>query len=128
MNQSQNEKKTLTAYGIRSRHGLNNSLLLPVEAIDRAMQEFAAQEVKENEGKWMTAANDATNEGLSHYTDQVKQVTEERDKSVEMLSESLIQLKYLDNRFPTGSTPNVVSRIATFLNSLNAASSDTGGR
>lgn len=52
---------------------------------------------------------------------QVRQAAEERDKAVEALSESLIQLKYLDNRFPTGSTPNIVARIETFLNSLNAA-------
>lgn len=59
---------------------------------------------------------------------QVKQVTEERDKSVELLDESRVQLQYLDKRFPTGTTPNVVSRIETFLNSLNAAGSDTGNK
>lgn len=59
---------------------------------------------------------------------QVKQVTEERDKAVELLDESRVQLQYLDKRFPTGTTPNVVSMIETFLNSLNAAGSDTGNK
>lgn len=51
---------------------------------------------------------------------RAKDTTEERDKAVELLDESRVQLQYLDKRFPTGTTPNVLGRIETFLNSLNA--------
>lgn len=62
----------------------------------------------------------------SYAAQQVEQVTKERDKAVDLLDESRVQLQYLDKRFPTGTTPNVLGRIETFLNSLNAAGSDTG--
>lgn len=50
---------------------------------------------------------------------RAKDTTEERDKAVDLLDESRVQLQYLDKRFPTGTTANVLGRIETFLNSLN---------
>ena len=64
-----------------------------------------------------------TNDGIINAMEeyaalQVQEIKEERDKAADLLDECRIQLEYLDKRFPTGTTPNVLSRVETFLNSL----------
>ena len=60
---------------------------------------------------------------MEEYTaQQVQEIKDERDKAMELLDECRIQLEYLDKRFPTGTTPTVLSRVETFLDSLKQQS------
>ena len=90
MNQS--EKKILTAEEMLLNSHIWLSGSSAKEQIIKVMEQYAAQ--------------------------QVQEMKEERDKAADFLDECRIQLEYLDKRFPTGTTPGVLSRVETFLNSL----------
>lgn len=128
MNKTTKEKNPLTAETSldKSLSGVYVPFSHPniKKIVVEAMEQYAAQQVKDAEenATWAHDQLQSVQEELLYYKDKsskLNQIMEERDKAAEMLSEALIQLKYLDNKFPTGSTPNVVSRIETFLNLLN---------
>jgi hypothetical protein len=91
-------------------HGLINTNL----GIIAAMEEYACQQVREFKEANEKLRNTGALLGEAYY-----RITGERDKAVEMLEECRLQLEYLDKRFPTGTTPNVLSRVETLLESLN---------
>jgi len=61
--------------------------------------------------------------GMEEYaTQQVQELKEERNSAIsdraevmDLLDECRLQLEYLDNRFPTGTTANILNRLEIFL-------------
>ena len=81
----------MTAKDILNKHTCNGQISTNFGII-QAMEEYATQQVEEMKG--------------------------ELEKALDMLEECHLQLQYMDHRFPTGTTANVLSRAETFLNSL----------
>ena len=57
-----------------------------------------------------------------YATQQVQELKEERNSAIsdraevmDLLDECRLQLEYLDNRFPTGTTANILNRLEIFL-------------
>lgn len=72
-----------------------------------SMEEYAAQQVQEY-----------------RYTSEIlavghSRLNRENEKMIELLDECRLQLEYMDKRFPTGTTPNILSRVQDFLTSIN---------
>lgn len=133
---NQNENKPLTAEEILDNlYRYVNKDINDDAAWDIAMQQieqYAAQHVKGKEAEWITSARLAVNEGVAHYAQQVKQVTEERDKllySNEILAKAYHRLTSerdnaveLLSRCSKVHLPEVLQdEVDDFLNSINAA-------
>lgn len=78
----------------------------PNDRVIRAMEEYAAQQA----------------EGYK-YTNEIlavghNRLNRENEKMIELLEECRLQLEYIDRRFPTGTTPNILSRVQEFLTSI----------
>lgn len=87
----------------------------------QAMEEYAAQQVKSLQD-YLDATVENRSQVINEMKDQLKQLKEERDSAIsdraevmDLLDECRLQLEYLDNRFPTGTTANILNRLEIFL-------------
>src|SRR5688572_26278744 len=132
MNQSQNESKPLTAEQVYNEYQreasphVKRELRLSKRGVIEVMERYAAQQAKDAEenATWAHDQLQSVQEELLFYKDKyskLKQVTEERDKAVELLAEILQEDG--NRRFLYSAERSIITN---FLNSLNAAGSDTG--
>jgi len=76
-------------------------------------------EAREAADKWEKIAHDKLSE-VCRQIEKTRFVTEQRDRAAERLRESNLQLQYLDEKYPSGTTPTCIIRNDKALQSLTS--------
>jgi DNA repair exonuclease SbcCD ATPase subunit len=85
-----------------------------IEIYERTKQRDEAREAAD---KWEKIAHDKLSE-VCRQIEKTRFVTEQRDRAAERLRESNLQLQYLDEKYPSGTTPTCIIRNDKALQSL----------
>lgn len=102
-------------------------------------QNHEVSELKQEISSWITT-DEANKERLALKDGELKALAEKCASLLIMISEqqdlmqqaqdgideAIVQLKYLDERFPTGTTPSVVSRLEVLITKLNQPAEEAG--
>ena len=92
------------------------------QLIFAAMKRYAEREVAKKEAEILNLkmSIEGQHDQIIMYSMQCKDKDALSNELAVGLSEAIIHLKYLNNRFPAGSSPNIISRLETLIYKLIA--------